>query len=411
MSTFTDKDTSADAIDLPEVIGQNQEQELTVEDTALVQELKAKFGLDVYKEEKVEENQPVKAKENKSPEENVEAIKADIKAKELVDQPTEAEKEEKTEEKQEVKPQSGPIEFKEYIASLPEGTKVKHKIDGKEVEIDVKEAVKKVLNDYSGYETVEKRFTALDKEKKMYYNEKQQIESYISEFGNRVKDGHILGGLEYFGQFAGLPPHVIKEQLIAALTPEIERRYGLDQRELENEYLKAELEYKSQLESEAKQRSQKQAAAAELEDKVNRLRETHGIDEESWAKAFNELDSTIPPGQPITPEMVAAHATIKPQDNKVVQVAETLVKKFELSDADKNVIVDTMKQYPNLSEKDVEELIKESLEIQAKQETEKKLAEKLGNKQSTKEPAKEEALQDDEIKRLKRLAGVISPWE
>lgn len=375
-----------------------QEPEIDDEAKAMLADLKAKYGSDGFPEdaEKVEIEPTI----------DTEFDKKEIEAKEDKSQESE-----KAEQKQEDKKESEIVELKDYVETL-ENTKVLHKIDGEMVEVDLKEAVKDVLNKVSGVKYIEKQLTAIDKEKKSFYNEKQQIESYISEFGSRVKDGHILGGLEYFGQFAGLPPHVIKEQLIAALTPEIERRYSLDQKDLENEYLKAEIEYKAQLESEAKERSQKQAASAELQDKVNRLRETHGIDEDSWDLAFKELDSTLPPGAPITPEMVAEKASIKTVEVKYTGVAQNLVKKYELTESDKDIIVSTMKQYPNLSEQDVEELIKETLEIQSKQETEKKLAQKLGVKQSSQAPQSEEgSLDEAELIRLKRLAGVIEPWE
>jgi hypothetical protein len=326
---------------------------------------------------------------------------------ETEEKPSEPKKEEKPEEtKKDEKIVGQPIEFKDFIQTL-ENTKVLHKIDGQMVEIDVKEAVKKVLNDYSGHQTVDKRFTELDKYKKEVYNIETKQKEVLDNFNKFREAGDIVGGYTYIGSLSGTPSYVIKEQLVAALMPEIERRYGLSQEQLQAEYLKEENQYlMQQREAEFRQRSEAQAIQERL-DTVTKLRETHKIDEKSWDIAFKELDSTLPPNEPITPEMVIAKVQTKQAESKTVEVVSTLSKKYSLDEADAKGIETVIKQYPQLSQSEVEEILKESLEIKSRQETEKKLAEKMVTKQTKQTSSKtEEQDLEDFAKQMQKRLGL-----
>lgn len=327
---------------------------------------------------------------------------AALKAKDAAEEP-------KLEEKAVETPKTvgQPIEFKEYLQTL-ESTKVLQKIDGEMVEIDLKEALQKTINDYSGHQTVDKRMTALDKEKKEVYNTKQAQEQMIQDFNKFREAGDILGGYEYIGSLTGTPSYIIREQLVAALAPEIERRYGLSQQELEYEKLLQEKEYLAQkVEAETRQRKQEQSVQ-ELNATVTRLRETHGIDENLWDKAFKELDQTVPEGQPITPEMVVEKAKSELTQTSIVSKVNPIAKKYNLQEADIKALSDIAKQYPNFTEADIDELVQQSLEEQSKQDTERKLASKYADKTNNKPP---EEIDQKEIDRLKRLVGVKSQWE
>jgi hypothetical protein len=307
----------------------------------------------------------------------------------------------------EVKAEEAKIqELKDFIAQLPDNAKVLHKIDGQMVEVDVKEAVKKVLNDYSGHQTVDKRFTEVDKLKKEVHNIEAKQKEVLDNFNKFREAGDIVGGYTYIGSLTGTPEYIIKEQLVAALLPEIERRYGLTNEQLQAEYLKEENQYlQQQREAEFRQRSEAQAVQERL-DTVTKLRETHNIDEKSWDSAFKELDSTLPPNEPITPEMVVAKAQAGLVDNKSAEIAQSLSQKYSLAEADVKGIQAVIKQYPDMPQDEVEAILKESLEIQSKQETEKKLAEKLVTKQTRQSSKSEENDLEDFAKQMQKRLGL-----
>lgn len=346
--------------------------------------------------------------EDVSPEAKLAALKASMEAPKEEVKEVEAEVADSKEEVAQSEPKV--LEFKDYLETVQD-SKVLHKVDGKMVEIDLKDAIKQVLNDYSGHKTVDKRFTELDKEKKSFYNEKQTYESsqknIIETLAKYRDSGDILGGYAYLGSLTGTPEHVVMEQILAAATPIIERRYSLSAQELEFEQLLAEKQYLAQkVEAESRQRKQEQAQR-EFEAKVTSLRETHSIDKDDWDLAFNELDSSIPEGEPITDKMVIARVNEKKAQMQTVTMVSNLASKYKLNESDANILKDIAKQYPQFTEKELDELVSQSISDLSKQETEKKLASKYAEKKHipAEEPSENEALK--EIERLKKLVGIM----
>lgn len=321
--------------------------------------------------------------------EEKEETKESIEHPELEEEESEEEEKEAPEDEKEdkkVKEEVEETQKEEEITSETIKDKTfKIKVDGKEVEISGQD----LINKASGNLAVEKRFAELDKEKKAFYDEKSQVEAYIADFGAKVKDGNILGGLEYFGQFAGLPPYVLKEQLIAALTPVIEERAYLTPEELKNQQLKAENEYLAQKnESDAKRSQEKQAqeqqeaAQRELDQAVNGLKETHSISEQEWDLAFTNLDETLPPDQEIFPDMVKEKVLEIRNQTQLSNRVKTVVSDYE-GELNDQFIADLKKvamENPDLSDDDLKKVIEESLKLHK----EKQLKERLKNKSKNK---------------------------
>ncbi len=275
----------------------------------------------------------------------------------------------------------------------------KVKVDGKEVELTGQE----LLNRASGDIAVEKRLGDLDKEKKEFYSEKSAVEAYIKEFGSKVKDGNILGGLEYFGQFANLPSHVLKEQLIAALAPEIEARTYMTPDELRNHKLKAENEYLAQKnESDTKRIAQEQAQNAEMQAKrefeqhINSLKETHSITEQEWDLAFTQLDSELPKDQAITPEMVIEKAGGIRTETQTSNRVKSIVKTYEgeLNDTFIKDLKKVAMENPDLSDDDIKTIIEDSLKLHKEQQLKARLNEKSAK---TTKSAPSDKVEDDEF--------------
>lgn len=246
------------------------------------------------------------------------------------------------------------------------------KVDGEVQKVTLQD----LKNDYSGRKAVAQRFTELDKERKEFYNEKAQVEGYIDNFSSKIKDGDALGAFSYLAEFSGTPPYLLKEQLIAAIRPEVERRYNLSEQQQQKELLSAELEHmKAQKESETKRQSQKQTLE-ELQNSINSVRETHGITEDTWNKAFAALDQEVPSDQEITIEQVQAKSIeLKADDLSTNILSEFDEVPGDAKDALKNIILEN----PNFTEDDLKDIVKASLD-QAKQNADEAKAKEMGKK-------------------------------
>lgn len=363
------------------------------------------------------------AEVDSSEEDDTEDLLARLEPKEDSEEEASTEDEDETEEdvqkddsEEDSKEDSAEEESEE--ASEKDEAKLEVKINGKVEEMtlsQIKEEHPEVLDQIkagvSGQKEIQRRFTELDKERKEFYTEKQAVEQYIREFGEQVKDGNILGGLQYFAEFAGLPPYVVKEQLVAAVRPEIEKRSMMSQEEINNQRLKEENEYLAKKNESDQQRWAReqaelaqQQAHAELQSQIESIRETHNINEEEWENALDELDQTVPPDQPITKEMVRDHVLSQKAEAETNSKIETAMsshsEKLEEIGADglEEELRKVIQAYPDLTEEEISGIVGEAIKIREKELIEKSLEKKA--KKTAKPVKSKEKTQVDQLKAL-----------
>jgi len=169
---------------------------------------------------------------------------------------------------------------------------------------DTKVSLKDLKNDYIGQKEISKRFTEYDIRNKQLEADKSEINEYINTFAGHLKNGDAIGAMQYFGTFAGSPPHMVKEQLIAALRPEILRRESMSPMEIQNENLNDQNEYLTQQRESENERSRYEQSQQELSSSINELRETNGISENEWQDTISYLEKTLPDEGNHSPELV-----------------------------------------------------------------------------------------------------------
>lgn len=308
------------------------------------------------------------------------------------------------------------LAFSDYIDSLDDKTTIRHKIDGKETEINLKEAIKKTLNDYSGYETVGKRFTEVDKLQKAFQNEKQSLIKDIEEVGKQFEVDNIEGGFEALAKISGskTPGFLIKEKMISALIPEFQRRLEMSNEELKAEYNQnLNAHYQKQNESEAKRRKE-EASREALNRAVSDSREAHNISEEEWNEAFKDLDESLPPGEDLTVSMVTEAVLENKEIDSLIDLSDTLfeeagVNKEDISDEATLYMVDVMKKHPEFTEKELKAIVAHAIQT-PKDDTntnvEKKVSKDLSEKVSkTNTPSTEPDNNNDSERLLSILEG------
>lgn len=267
-------------------------------------------------------------------------------------------------------------------------------VNGKEEEVTLQD----LKDGYSGQKEVQRRFSELDKERKEWQDEKSLVEGYIGDFRQRMESGNILSGLAYFAEFAGKPGYVVKEQLMAALEPEFRARMEMTPEELQNSLLKQENEFLSQRnESETHKRAEEQAklqaenAEKELQASISQFRETHKLSEEEWNQAFDTLDKEVPADQDITVEMVQKRALEVQADSNASNLVTELTTDVEdlINDDFKAELKSLILRMPELTNEQLSQIVKDSLQDAEKKRLESSLKEKGAiKKKKTKEKPK-----------------------
>lgn len=284
----------------------------------------------------------------------------------------EEEQSEESEESEEGEEVSLEARLDELSKSLEDGS-YKVEIDGEEY------TLQDLKNDRIGQKEISRRFTEIDIEKKQLAADTEEINGYINEFAGKLRDGDSVGAMQYFGEFAGVPPFMIKEQLIAALRPEIIRREQMTDVEVQNEFLHNKNEYLEQERETESQRREQEQADKELSNHISELREANNIDEQEWNEALEELRKTEKE-EDLTPENIAA--TIK--ESRLYGTADQVVQNFgqEIPNADKYVeqLVDVQKKYPDFTEEDLQEVLKGALDMVKQNSVKEKLVKKVETK-------------------------------
>ena len=185
----------------------------------------------------------------------------------------------------------------------------KHKVDGEEVDVELQE----LLNNYSGKMSYDKKFQELSDQRKEYESdfekhtqEKNQINAYINDFANKLRNNDALGALEYFAEFAGMKPYEFRRELLSQIAPEVERRSMMSQEQLRAEELAMQNEYLMRQHEAVQQQYQEQQAVKELENEIVNVQEAYGISDEDFEKAYYELKESDFDGK-IDPATVAEY--------------------------------------------------------------------------------------------------------
>lgn len=237
----------------------------------------------------------------------------------------------------------------------------KHKVDGEEIDVELQE----LLNNYSGKISYDKKFQEFSSEKKEFEGYKEdydtqikQINSYINDFAAKLKENDALGALEYFAQFSGMKPHDFRRELLSQLTPEIQRRSGLSSEQLQAEELQAQNEYLQQQQESAQTRSQEEQALKDLELEIANVQEAHGIEDEAFKNAYNELVDSEYEGD-ITPQAVAeyyAHSeAFSRADDVLSSIDPVLANQDQVVESLQKVIMEN----PSFDNNDLKEIVEE----------------------------------------------------
>ena len=235
----------------------------------------------------------------------------------------------------------------------------KHKVDGEEVDVELQE----LLNNYSGKVSYDKKFQEFSSQKKdfdeyknKYDNDIQQINSYINDFAQKFRQNDALGALEYFAEFAGMKPYEFRRELLNQLVPEMERRSVMTEDQIKAEELAFQNEYLMRQHESAQKQSQEQQALRELENEIVRVQEAHGISDEDFEKAYNELMEIDYDGE-INPATVAEyhmHSTAYSKADEILNGIDPLL-------AEQDPVVESLQKVivenPDFDDNDLIEIV------------------------------------------------------
>jgi len=274
------------------------------------------------------------------------------------------------------------------IEEMPDDTKLMVKVDGELQEITLKE----YKNGISGEKAIAQRFNEFNVKEKEFNTQMNEVNEYINELGATMRDQSILGGVQKIGELVNMPPHLLREELIRELLPEIEKRYGMSDEEIQLEYKSAENDYLKQQTESNNERLKLEQANRELDAEISNLREAHNINSQEWKNAEETLSQAGYAKSEINPELVVKYTNFTRAEDR----ADSIINDFNASYKDDSEVMDALVEQvyenPNLSDDDFRDILETALGTSKKAEAEAKIAKTVEAKGKVKkeEPKKNE---------------------
>jgi hypothetical protein len=246
--------------------------------------------------------------------------------------------------------------FGEEEYELPEDATFLAKVDGEEVEVSLKD----LKTNYSGKVAWDKKFSELGAEKKAYMDDKQIVESYISEFKDYADKGDFSGAMEFLARLAGHNPLEFRKELRSQIIENHKAMLEMSEEQKQAFELNEENEFLKRQQESANALSEEQRTVMELQNQIQSFQEAHSVSDEELLAAYDDLQANYEGeiGLETIQEYVStARAYQKTEealspvvselsDDLLIEVAEVVVENPEFTSED---IVDIVSEaYPDL---------------------------------------------------------------
>lgn len=261
----------------------------------------------------------------------------------------------KTEEVEKELPKSGKIKVRigDDLYGLEPDTSVRVKVDGAFKDVPIAELV----NNYSGKEAYDKKFTEIGNMRKEVETKTQTIakkEEFVNTVAKTVKD--IVGdptkdpyeAVAYLAELMGVPTPDLHKRSLESRLDELSKLLDMTDIERENYFLKKETDY---LRNRQDARMKQEVATQESKkfmDHVDTLRGKHNVSEEIFVEAMDELEQFYGEGsEQITPEFVVEYAVLRPYLEKTKSLVQPYLEDIGEAKLPSviNQLANAMKQY------------------------------------------------------------------
>lgn len=289
------------------------------------EEVKAKKGddLDVLDMEQKDLEEEEDDKEDKPKEK-----KAEKKEKLSKEDDKEGEKEETAEQKAETADSKKlKIRQADGLYAIDADAKVRVKIDGAFQEVPVQELV----NNYSGKVAYDKKFSEIGEKNKQadqliqqHTKQAEVLKNVVAEVTSHLSDKmkNPIDALNFIVEKSGMDPYDVWKRMLEANLDEVEKLMSFSDLERENYLLKKQAEFRTKSEEARKAEFTKEQSFNQAVQKVDSLRQAHGVSEEQFVQALDELEASGADMSKVSDEFVVDHASLKPHVESVQDVLE-----------------------------------------------------------------------------------------
>lgn len=165
---------------------------------------------------------------------------------------------------------------------IPVDSVVTKKIDGKDVEVSIKQA----LDQYSGQVAYDRKFSELDQERKSFDKDVEKIEQDLTSILEPAyKKQDAAGSILELARVAKLDPAPLYKAFQDAVVGDLDKFMVMDEHERRAHLLEKENQFLKRSQKSSEDREQAKQTETELEREITKLKETFKVDDEWIGKA------------------------------------------------------------------------------------------------------------------------------
>lgn len=202
---------------------------------------------------------------------------------------------------------------------------VRYKVDGEWVE----RPLQQILNRASGEEALDKKFSDLGNQKKEFESQRTQVAKTQEFLKNTV--GEIVGilkdpnknpfdALSFLVEKSGEDPYTLWRRNIEASLDVVEQLQAMDENERKAFFLEKKDEFRTKADDARTKAWQAEQSNQQALQKADALRQAHGVSEEQFVEAWDELEAQG--NKTPTDEQIVEYASIKPHLSTVQDILE-----------------------------------------------------------------------------------------
>lgn len=254
---------------------------------------------------------------------------------------------------------------------VPQDATVMVKVEGRNQKVTVQE----LRDNFSGHQAWDKKFTELSEKEKVTEQKLQTVTQRESVLNSKVSGlrEKAMSALQNGSDpreavneiidLLGVDSYTFNKVLFDSMSEEMQNIQEMDEYERKAYWLEKKTEHFEKKHESLEQSTREAQAREERVSKIDQLREAHGVSEEDFVSAYQQLNEAGRTN--VSPEDVVRFAESIPH----IQAAEELVSPYQ-DQLDDNEMEETLARVANvlksqtLSREEVAEYLKETLEVE-----------------------------------------------
>jgi len=255
---------------------------------------------------------------------------------------------------------------------IPEDATIRTKVDGKWE----KPTLQELKDNYAGKVAYDEKFSSLGDERKAHEDTKATYEAEIDglrgHMGNiaglvknaMAGEGNPLDAMDYLLDLMGADTVQFNKLAYENMANDFDVYAQMTEVERESHWMKKENAVLTRNQESLKTNRATEQAQAELSSKVNSLREAHGISEEAYVSAAEDLKAEG--YENVAPESIVQAAQLKP----LLATADSMIEQYldQLTDEEASSlavdIATNMHETPELTQEQVEKILAEQFKVE-----------------------------------------------